>query len=181
MEACLPDTRPDDEARAREVLIGHGDFWRWPFTVLLGTLDGPSLWSQRQRLERREAYRITHLGGWGGGSTTLIVHEAESARIERRATTDCVLPGDVAARETILYPTLHAPEAAWRDLAGCMQTRFWSQADRDERSGVDGSTTMLEAVREGRYRVLVRWNEEYVSECVWAFVTEARRAAGETP
>ena len=60
-----------------------------------------------------------------------------------------------------LVETRQVDAGTWRTIAECMDRAFWSAPLDDGVTGFDGVTTLVEGVRDGKYRVVHRWSLTY--------------------
>jgi hypothetical protein len=116
--------------------------------------------SERASDPQIEVYRVLQLPSLAvvGDFTIRVERRGNQALVEAKRSSLCESDGKhgVAVATTQRGLT----DGPWRELAACMERVFWSAPVADDVEGVDGSDTVFEGVRQGKYHVVRRWTLE---------------------
>jgi hypothetical protein len=107
-----------------------------------------------------EVYRVLQLPSLAavGDFSIRVEYRGNQALVEAKRSALCESDGRPGVA---IGSTQHVlADATWRELAACMDHVFWSAPVADNVEGVDGSDTVFEGVRHGKYHVVRRWTLE---------------------
>ena len=108
------------------------------------------------------ALRLLYLPTWG--RPIAIRYEVNGAHAVRRAVMlsgdGGYDPGQIKADHT----TTPTQQQIAKLLLSLAESGYWSLAEKEQVMGTDGSQLILETIRNGQHKVLVRWTPEYNSD-----------------
>ena len=105
------------------------------------------------------ALRLLYLPTWGRPIS--FRYEVHGTQAVRRAV---MLSGDGGyepGRIKIDHTSSPTPQQIANLMSTLDESGYWDLAEKDDVMGFDGSQLVLETIRDGQHRVLVRWTPEY--------------------
>jgi len=125
----------------------------------LNTLQEPSLFALSND-SKVQCYRLLLLPGFNGKPTAvrLTIMSDDTGTLDVKIMNE---PWKNKPARLDESKTIHASKQQVADFLHLLdKANFWHLPVRDKRKGLDGSTVIIEGVRDGKYQVVNRWSPE---------------------